>query len=399
MHLNRTSSISEFRLNSRFGELRDQLRNERFACRLEKPLAFWALPKDRRLPLAFMGRTVHDLLSTPFEDLLATPGVGEKKIQSLLDLLDRVALDPCPADMGEGAAPAPLECATNAPALSAEPTDGFNAIAVSEAVWSLWRETVERYGLGQETLGRFAPSLERLPRVLWHTSLSTYAHLPLAEIRALKTHGEKRVAAVLEVFHELYQVLARLGPPGHLSVRIVPRVANLIEEWLLAMLDRPELPSATELFEHVVLPLVAQVRIDAGETIAHLVEERLGIVGDGASVRQTARNLGLTRARIYQLLADVGEIVSVRWPEGQYLVGHLVERLHHQHQSDPAHGRLLSAMELFFPGQRGAATVSVDTVSDDDLADDADEETADELAAAESDTKGLEAEGSHRRAG
>ena len=384
MHLNRTSSISEFRLNSRFGELRDLLRNERFACRLEKPLAFWALPKDRRLPLAFMGRTVHDLLSTPFEDLLATPGVGEKKIQSLLELLDRVALDPCPADMAEGAAPAPLQCAADAPAPSAEPAaDGFDAIAVSEAVWSLWRETVERYGLGQETLGRFAPSLERLPRVLWHTPLSTYAHLTLAEIRSLKTHGEKRVAAVLEVFHELYQVLARLGPPGHLSVRIVPRVANLIEEWLLAMLDRPELPSATELFEHVVLPLVAQVRIDAGETIAHLVEERLGIVGDGASVRQTARNLGLTRARIYQLLADVGEIVSVRWPEGQYLVGHLVERLHHQHQSDPAHGRLLSAMELFFPGQRGEATGLDEAVSDDA-----------EEHAAEGD-----AESSHRRAG
>ncbi|MGD9646861.1 MAG: hypothetical protein AB7U73_14190 [Pirellulales bacterium] len=357
MQLNRTSSIAEFRLNSRFGELRDQLRDERFASRLEKPLAFWALPKDRRLPLAFMGRTVHDLLATPFEDLLATPGVGEKKIQSLLDLLDRVALDPSPGEQDAPAAPViaqrPVE-----ETCPVEPNGSFNAVAVSEALWSLWCQTVERYGLGQETLGRFAPSLERLPRVLWHTPLSTYSHLTLSEIRALKTHGEKRVAAVLEVFHELYQVLSRLGPPGHLSVRIVPRVANAIEEWLLAMLDRPELPSSNELFEHVVLPLVAQVRIDAGEPIAHLVEERLGIVGDGSSVRQTARNLGLTRARIYQLLADVGEIVSVRWPEGQYLVGHLVDRLHHQHQDEPIHDRLLTAMELFFPGHRSAVATS-----------------------------------------
>ncbi|MBX9789896.1 MAG: hypothetical protein K2Y37_13345 [Pirellulales bacterium] len=368
MHLNRTSSIAEFRLNSRFGELRDQLSNERFACRLEKPLAYWALPKDRRLPLAFMGRTVHDLLSTPFEDLLATPGVGEKKIQSLLDLLDRVAVDPCPGD-DELPATSPIQ--PPVPATSTT-TDGdiFNAVAVSEVMWSLWRQAVERYGLGHESLGRFAPSLERLPRVLWHTPLSTYSHLTLAEIRGLKTHGEKRVAAVLEVFHELYQVLSRLGPPGHLSVRIVPRVANAIEEWLLATLERPELPSSSELFDHVVLPLVDQVRIDAGAPIAHLVEERLGIVGDGSSVRQTASNLGLTRARIYQLLADVGEIVSVRWPEGQYLVGHLVERLHQQHEDDPMHGRLLAAMELFFPGHRGITT-GAEGLADDDGAESA----------------------------
>ncbi len=382
MHLNRTSSIAEYRLNSRFGELRDQLQNERFACRLEKPLAFWALPKDRRLPLAFMGRTVHDLLTTPFEELLATPGVGEKKIQSLLDLLDRVALDPCLANSSDSPSAAVVESPVEE-VRADESGDGFNAVAVSEAMWSLWRQTVERYGLGQETLGRFAPSLQRLPRVLWHTPLSTYAHLTLAEIRALKTHGEKRVAAVLEVFHELYQVLSRLGPPGHLSVRIVPRVANAIEEWLLAMLDRPELPSASELFEYVVLPLVAQVRIDAGDSIAHLVEERLGIVGDGTSVRQTARNLGLTRARIYQLLADVGEIVAVRWPEGQYLVGHLVDRLHHQHQDEPTHGRLLAAMELFFPGRRGA-TAAVEDGSQ------ADEVHADEDS---------DASATHRRAG
>ena len=88
MKLNRTSAVGEFRLVSRFVELRSQLLDERYASRKMKPLAFWALPDDRRLPLAFMGHTIQQLLETPFEDLLATPGVGQKKISSLVSLLE-----------------------------------------------------------------------------------------------------------------------------------------------------------------------------------------------------------------------------------------------------------------------------------------------------------------------
>ena len=77
------------------------------------------------------------------------------------------------------------------------------------------------------------PSLDRLPRVLWNTPLGTYTELTLAQIRQLKTHGEKRVAAVLEVFAELHAVLSRLGSPGNLAVRIVPKFASQLEHWTL----------------------------------------------------------------------------------------------------------------------------------------------------------------------
>lgn len=347
MKLNRTSAVAEFRLVSRFGELKNQLLDERYAARRTRPLAFWALPDDRRLPLAFMGHTIDKLLETPFEELLSTPGVGQKKICSLVGLLERVLVE----DPDEAATtPQALESATG----DGTHEGGFDAARVSESQWSQWRASVERHGLGDETLGRFAPSLERLPRVLWNTRLDTYTHLTLAQIRQLKTHGEKRVAAVLEVFAELHAVLAHLGSPGNLAVRIVPKFAGQLEHWTLAASERAALPTPEELETHLVRPLLDQLRIDAGELIAELASARLGLDGSTASVRHSARRLGLTRARIYQLLADIGMMMRVRWPEGQYLVGQLVDRLQSEAGDERSrYDKFLTAVDLFFPGRRG----------------------------------------------
>ncbi|MBX3412251.1 MAG: hypothetical protein KF708_05990 [Pirellulales bacterium] len=355
MKLNRTSAVAEYKLVSRFEKLRQELLAPQYADRLEKPLAFWALPADRRLPLAFMGCTIRELLETPFEELLATPGVGQKKINSLVKLLARVAKE----DPNEEPATAAEEAVFDTAEVVVPVTgDSFNPNVVSEALWAHWRECVLQHGLGRETLGRFAPSLEHLPRVLWQTPLETYTDFSLAKIRQLKTHGEKRVAAVLEVFAELNKILGRLGPPGALSVRIVPRFVTELESWITGVLVRPGVPSDAEVEMRFIRPLVAQVRIDAGANIAELVESRLGLQGEDASVREVAEQLGLTRARIYQLLSDVGCMMSVRWPEGQKLVGRLVRKLHAEGHPGRALEQFEAAAELFFPG---AHDVKVET--------------------------------------
>jgi len=347
MKLNRTSAVAEYKLVSRFEKLRHELLTAQYADRLEKPLAFWALPADRRLPLAFMGCTIRELLDTPFEELLATPGVGQKKINSLVKLLARVAKE----DPNEEPAAAAEETVVESVDIVVHaPGEPFNPNVVSEALWAHWRECVLQHGLGRETLGRFAPSLEHLPRVLWQTPLETYTSFSLAKIRQLKTHGEKRVAAVLEVFAELNKILGRLGPPGALSVRIVPRFVTELEGWIGGVLARSGVPSDAEVEIRFIRPLVAQVRIDAGAHIAELVESRLGLRGEDASVREVAEQLGLTRARIYQLLSDVGCMMSVRWPEGQKLVGRLVRKLHAEGHPGRALEQFEAAAELFFPG-------------------------------------------------
>jgi len=90
-------TADDVKLGSSFDELREQLLAENNPERLLRPLAFWVLPDDRRLPLAFLARSLRELLSVRFADLAATPGVGQKKMASLVMLLHRAATQ-SPAD-------------------------------------------------------------------------------------------------------------------------------------------------------------------------------------------------------------------------------------------------------------------------------------------------------------
>ena len=62
MKFTKSASVEELQVISRFESLRKILLSEQYADHLKKPLAYWALPTDRRLPLAFLGRTLEDLL-------------------------------------------------------------------------------------------------------------------------------------------------------------------------------------------------------------------------------------------------------------------------------------------------------------------------------------------------
>src|SRR5262245_14003334 len=185
----KTSSAADVRLASNYETLRNTLLTEKYAGRLDRPLAFWALPSDRRLPTAFLGRTLSDLLGQSFDQLAVTAGIGRKKLETFIKLLVRATK--------EDAVEASLE---NLPGADEQPADGrgedghFEAARVSEMVWMHWRDTVRRHGVGNEKLGRLTTSLHLLPSVVWDTPLSFYLDLSLTQIRELKTHGEKRVA-------------------------------------------------------------------------------------------------------------------------------------------------------------------------------------------------------------
>ncbi len=344
MKLDRTSIVVDFQLLSEFQRLRDSLLEERFAPHWERPLAYWALPNDRRLPLAFMDRSIHQILDTPFDELHATPGVGQKKIRSMVDLLHRAIADE-PSNKPTRAATAPVVKHQNISGGKFDPS------SVSESTWAEWRESIKRNELESAPLGRFARSLLDLPKVLWQTSLGTYTELTLGEIRRLKTHGEKRVHVLLEIFHDLHRVVSMLGPQAELTVSIRPRFASQIESWLASSLASDEPPTSADLHEHFVLPLVAQTRIDTGESMTDLVELRLGLNGEEDSVRQVAEKLGLTRARVYQILADVAAIMQVRWPEGQALVHEMVLWLNAV-KPEGDYRAFFVASEVFFPSKR-----------------------------------------------
>jgi len=356
MKSNNVSSVEELQVVGRFEDLRKILLTSQYADHRAKPLAYWALPSDRRLPLALLGRTLDDLLGTPFRQLTSTPGIGQKKLRSFVKLLARATnTDPSelPGDLDEA-----LKKGDSSSSALGE-ANGFDPSTVSEVVWARWRKTVVERGLAGEALGRFAPSLKNMTRVIWNTPLEAYTQVTLTEMRTMKTHGEKRIRAILDVFHSVHALVAEMGRQEHLVIRIVPRRIDRVEAWIGQALQTPGVPSAEEILKKFIAPLLAQIRVDATRQIAELAEHRLGVGGPAASVRQAARTMGLTRARVYQLLNEINDITSVRWPMGR----HQVYELHRKLQAElarmdrpPELTQFDAAIELFYPSnRRGAA--------------------------------------------
>jgi hypothetical protein len=69
--------------------------------------------------------------------------------------------------------------------------------------------------------------------------------------------------------------------------------------------------------------------------------------------------MGLTRARVYQLLNEINDITNVRWPMGRHQVYELRKKFEAEVAELEAPRDLqqfLAAVELFYPGsRRGAA--------------------------------------------
>lgn len=344
-------SADDVKLSASFDALRDQLLAENNTQRLNKPLAFWVLPTDRRLPLAFLGHTLRELLSVRFADLAATPGVGQKKMAALLSLLHRAATQN-PADN-----PYSQEFASDSPSAAPAGSDGesFNPVLVSELIWSQWKETVRLHGIGHEKLGRLAPSLQSLPTVIWESPLGFYLDKSLSEIRELKTHGEKRVHAVLEVFHAIHHLLGAVASTG-LAVRLSPRLIAGVEDWMAEAKTRETAPSQEELVERLCEPLLRQLELDVGATVCKLARARLGVGTPQRSVREQSREMGVTRARVYQLLEDCHRTMSVRWPEGKRLLDEFAQRMDQIYASADCANLIGSLRELLFPLKFDALT-------------------------------------------
>jgi hypothetical protein len=145
-------------------------------------------------------------------------------------------------------------------------------------------------------------------------------------------------------------VLSQAGADSHLSVRLAPAFLLPLERWVGDALAQENPPPRAEVSRCLAEPLLAQIEIDAGPTVAKLADGRLGIHGELQSVRQQARKLGVTRARVYQLLDDCAQVMAVRWPEGAGAVNGLVEKLARGTEVDDSLELLRSTSELFFYG-------------------------------------------------
>jgi hypothetical protein len=340
----KSSSADEVKLSTNYDSLRSTLLSSKFADRLDRPLAFWALPSDRRLPTALLSRTLRELFKQSFDELSATAGIGRKKLETFIKLLVRATKEESETALADY-----LPGADETLADGRDEEGRFDPSRVSEMVWTKWRDTVRRQGVGGEKLGRLAPSLQSLPSVVWNTPLSFYLDLSLAQIRNLKTHGEKRVGVVMEVFHTIHEMLDHIDPQGDLAVRLAPRTIVAAEEWMAEARARSFPPTREEIEQNLIEPIVQQLGIDAGETVAKLARGRLGIGADPESVRNQSKALGVTRARVYQMLEECHNVMSIRWPDGRRQLDEFAQWLDESYASAESANLLASFRELLYP--------------------------------------------------
>ena len=98
---------------------------------------------------------------------------------------------------------------------------------------------------------------------------------------------------------------------------------------------------------------MAQIRLDVGDQIADLAAGRLALHGSGTTVREAARTMGLTRARVYQLLNEIADVMAVRWPEGQEQLARLRD-LSYSPSIDPrTWAQFRGLVELMYPTRSG----------------------------------------------
>lgn len=336
----RASATAErYRLEGTYERLRRALVSGPQDGRIDQPLSYWVLPTDRRLPIAFLDRTLRDLLEAPLEELMLTPGVGQKKILGFFDLLRRAIKSESPHT--------PFSVSPEAEVPNNRHGVPLDPEAVSQAVWSEWCEAILRAGFGGHSLGRVAPSLSPLPTVIWQTTLADYAALSLSEIRALKTHGEKRVHAILEVFGAVYEAVSTAALHECLQLGLTARFVPEVTRWIIGRATEDKVITYDAIRDHLARPLLAQIEIDLGETVAGLVAERLALDGPAPTVKTQAERLSVTRARVYQLIEDCGRVMEVRWPEGRWLLAALVD---HPKEIEPeALGLIHAVRGIFYP--------------------------------------------------
>lgn len=344
----RAAMVAEYQLVARFEEVKQKLLQDSNHPYWEKPLAFWALPTDRRLPLALLGWSLRNVVQSTYDRLCTTPGIGPKKMSSLVTLLERV-LDQKDSQV------APTPALQPVPLLQEGEANGAETLQVSELTWSQWCQSIERHRLARQPLGRFTDTLKKVPRVIWTSALGDYTSRTLKEIHNLKTHGTKRVNNVLEVVASLAGVLNKCDEQSSLTYRPVPKSIAVVEEFLLDQLQTVSECSAQAVKEQVLQPVLDQLCHDAGDEVATLAGLRLGLESKPVTVSSIAQMLGISRARVYQILSEIALCCKIRWPQGGALLQALKTHLQDLPGMENTADQLHRAAQLFYPREPGDA--------------------------------------------
>ncbi|MDA7949868.1 MAG: hypothetical protein MPJ24_00130 [Pirellulaceae bacterium] len=316
-------SIAEFkRLESRYHTILERFQPLIDDPCLENSLAYWVLHTDRNLPKVFLRHSICDLLSFDFEELSQKRGIGKKKIDGLLSLLERTL-----QELESPTRIRPLKIS----ATSSHILPNFEAIhsikpsEVTERQWRSWQQTLHNHYLTHEPIGRLAFSLQNIPLDIWNTPVDTYLQYSLLEIKGLKKYGPKRLQSIFLIFNSLHIFLEKSLLDYHLAICLRPRFIVQIKHWIRNQVENNLFPTPEDFHSKVITLILNQIQHDGGEMLYELLKSYLTPYQAPPSVIEQAEKLSVARTRIYQLLGKCSSIMKVRWSDGPEMINSLLK--------------------------------------------------------------------------
>lgn len=309
-------------LERRYRTAREPLAAHPDVLLLDRPLSTWVIASDRYLPQQLLTLPLREVLKLSFEQLNSRRGIGERKLEMLVELISRA--------QKEIASQIPVDSLENHQQLNGQasfaeqpPIYGSlpsRAEDITDETWELCSQFIHRHRLHDHPLGRFVRSLSDLSSSYWRTSLSTFTSKSLAEIEATPGYGPSKIRQIVDVVLLLARLLESMPPEATLSIRLLPATIGQVLSWIEQVLAHQEVPDVQTLTECFVEPLLDQVELDLNETTAALLRRRLGIDRPRETLEEIATELGITRERVRQITAKASEVFAVRWPEAKHLM-------------------------------------------------------------------------------
>lgn len=283
---------------------------------LHKPLAAFLDRDDSHIPRKLTEDSVQNLVNCDFDRLCHTPYFGATKLDRFLTVLERIAgrtstSRPGPADDSRPAVP------TTSPDVSTSPLS-----------WNDCCDIINRASIDHRPLGRFAASLDDLPRNLWSMQLHELTSRSLSEVEQLPGLGPARLTVITEIVKSVAAAIRgfpncpHLRPGGICATHI-----HQAEVWVERVVQERCVPTAAELRSSFLGPLFQQLAIDLGDDLASLVRRRIGVDRSPETLDAIAADRGLTRERIRQLTGRASDVLAIRWPEGKHLLDDFFELL------------------------------------------------------------------------
>jgi DNA repair protein RadC len=289
---------------------------------LERPLSNWVRGNDRHLPQKFMSLSMLNLSEINFDELLNTSGIGEVKIERLINLTDRMQTQikndqkTNELDFTEiFDLPSEVDLNDSADSQYSDP---------DEIRWEKARAFATRNRIANQKVGSVAVSLQEIQNSFWDKPLSDFTDLTYTELQSMPGFGEKKISAIANLIEGIELRLKGVQSIDEISITIMRAEVEQILNWVKISLASKDYPSTEDIRENVLTPLLSLIRNDLNDSVAQVIELRIGMDKPPQTLYEIGLVLGgISRERVRQLENNARNVLQVRWSEGGIYLGAL----------------------------------------------------------------------------